>query len=83
MGWTREPTVRPIAASMRDPAAFSLVFGRHFDAIHRYLDRRVGRQVADDLSAETFVRVAALPLGEKGSPNGVRTPCLHLERVVS
>jgi RNA polymerase sigma-70 factor (ECF subfamily) len=45
-----------IAASMTDPAAFSHVFDRHFDAIHRYLYRRVGPQVADELAAETFVQ---------------------------
>jgi hypothetical protein len=30
------------------------VFDRHFDAIHRYLRRRVGKATADDLASETF-----------------------------
>jgi RNA polymerase sigma factor (sigma-70 family) len=34
---------------------FGLVFDRHFAGIHRYLHRRVGRALADDLAAETFV----------------------------
>jgi hypothetical protein len=37
-----------------DPRRFELVFERHFDSIHRYLARRVGRDLADDLAAETF-----------------------------
>jgi len=31
-----------------------LIFDRHFVAIHRYLHRRVGRELAEDLAAETF-----------------------------
>ena len=30
------------------------VFERHFDAIHRFLHRRLGRDLADELAAETF-----------------------------
>jgi RNA polymerase sigma factor (sigma-70 family) len=41
-------------ASRSDPAAFRAVFDRHFDAIHRYLARRVGVDLADELAAETF-----------------------------
>jgi RNA polymerase sigma factor (sigma-70 family) len=44
-----------IAASRDEPMLFSTVFDRHFAAVHRYLARRVGRQVADDLAASTFV----------------------------
>jgi RNA polymerase sigma-70 factor (ECF subfamily) len=43
-----------IAASVRDPRAFVAVFERHFREIHRYLARRVGTQLADDLAAEVF-----------------------------
>ena len=39
--------------------AFVAIFERHFDAIHRYLRRRVGRDLADDLAAETFARAYA------------------------
>jgi RNA polymerase sigma factor (sigma-70 family) len=43
-----------IAASLDEPALFDLVFRRHFPSIHRYLRRRVGLQLADELAAETF-----------------------------
>jgi RNA polymerase sigma-70 factor (ECF subfamily) len=43
-----------IQRSEVDPEAFVAVFERHFDAIHRYLHRRVGRDLADELAAETF-----------------------------
>ena len=43
-----------IALSRDEPEQFSVVFDRHFEAVHRYLHRRVGRQLADDLSAEAF-----------------------------
>jgi RNA polymerase sigma factor (sigma-70 family) len=43
-----------IAASLVEPARFAELFDRHFPAIHRYLRRRVGAELADDLAAETF-----------------------------
>ena len=43
-----------IATSESDPSRFGEIFDRHFPAIHRYVHRRVGRQLADDLAAETF-----------------------------
>jgi RNA polymerase sigma factor (sigma-70 family) len=43
-----------IEASRRNPGSFAVVFERHFVAVHRYLTRRVGMQLADDLAAETF-----------------------------
>jgi RNA polymerase sigma factor (sigma-70 family) len=45
-----------IAASLSEPRAFVVVFDRHFDAIHRYLRRRVGSQIADELASETFAQ---------------------------
>lgn len=33
---------------------FATIFDRHYDAVHRYLARRVGPDLADDLAAETF-----------------------------
>jgi DNA-directed RNA polymerase specialized sigma24 family protein len=45
-----------IAASLSEPNAFADVFDRHFDAIHRYLRRRVGSQIADELASETFAQ---------------------------
>jgi len=43
-----------VARSLSDPGAFGVIFDRHFDAVHAYLARRVGRSVADDLAASTF-----------------------------
>ncbi len=51
-----------ISRSLVEPAAFALLFDRHYDAIHRYLARRVGWDIADDLTAETF----ATALGARG-----------------
>ena len=44
-----------IARSLSVPDAFGVLFDRHFDAVHRYLARRVGRERADDLASQTFV----------------------------
>lgn len=44
-----------ILSSHAEPARFAEIFDRHFGAIHRYLVRRVGGQLAEDLAAETFV----------------------------
>ncbi len=43
-----------IARSIARPDAFSAIFDRHFRAVHRYLSRRVGRELADDLASATF-----------------------------
>lgn len=44
-----------IAASAVTPADFAAIFDRHFDAVHGYLQRRIGPDLADELSAETFL----------------------------
>ncbi len=44
-----------ISASTCAPAGFAAIFDRHFDAVHGYLQRRVGRDLADELSAQTFL----------------------------
>lgn len=44
-----------IGASLADPRSFGLVFERHFDAVHGYLRRRLGEQLADELAAQTFL----------------------------
>jgi RNA polymerase sigma-70 factor (ECF subfamily) len=44
-----------IAASLADPRAFGVIFERHFAAIHGYLRRRLDRQLADELAAQTFL----------------------------
>jgi RNA polymerase sigma-70 factor, ECF subfamily len=43
-----------IARSLTQPRAFEAVFHRHFVVIHRYLARRLGEDLAEELAAETF-----------------------------
>jgi len=44
-----------IRRSRQDPESFAAIFDRHAPHIQRYLARRLGREVADDLVAETFL----------------------------
>ncbi|MFB4280747.1 MULTISPECIES: RNA polymerase sigma factor [unclassified Nonomuraea] len=44
-----------IRRSWREPEQFAAVFDRHYDGIHAYADRRLGRSLADDVAAETFL----------------------------
>ncbi|MGN6378873.1 MAG: RNA polymerase sigma factor [Gaiellales bacterium] len=44
-----------IARSLEHAERFGVVFDRHFPAIHRYVRRRAGREVADDVAVDTFV----------------------------
>jgi RNA polymerase sigma factor (sigma-70 family) len=39
----------------REPTDFAAVFDRHFDAVFGYLQRRIGRDLAEELAAETFL----------------------------
>lgn len=52
-----EPTLdsEAISASIRAPVGFATIFDRHFDAVHAYLQRRAGADLADELSAQTFL----------------------------
>jgi RNA polymerase sigma factor (sigma-70 family) len=45
-----------IERSLTEPAAFELIFERHYGAIYRYLARRLGIDTAGDLAAEVFLR---------------------------
>lgn len=45
---------RAIWSSLRDPEAFTYVFDRHFAAVYRYIARRAGRDVAEELASQTF-----------------------------
>jgi RNA polymerase sigma factor (sigma-70 family) len=42
--------------SLDDPRAFGAIFERHFDDLRRYLVRRAGTALGDELASETFVR---------------------------
>jgi RNA polymerase sigma factor (sigma-70 family) len=45
-----------IERSLKEPEHFEVVFERHFATIHRYLRRRVGAEIAQELAAETFLQ---------------------------
>jgi RNA polymerase sigma-70 factor (ECF subfamily) len=52
-----QPTDAELIVDARSrPAAFAAVFDRHYDAIHGFLQARVGRSLADDLASETFLQ---------------------------
>ncbi|MDG4785149.1 RNA polymerase sigma factor [Micromonospora sp. WMMD1102] len=44
-----------IERSVRDPESFAVIFDRHAPYVHRYLARRLGAGIADDLVGETFL----------------------------
>jgi RNA polymerase sigma-70 factor, ECF subfamily len=44
-----------IERSIREPAAFALVYDRHASEIFRFAARRLGRQAAEDVMADTFL----------------------------
>jgi RNA polymerase sigma factor (sigma-70 family) len=52
----RSADSRTIAESLRRPPAFEAVFTRHYEAVHRYAQRRVGVDAADEIAAETFLQ---------------------------
>jgi RNA polymerase sigma factor (sigma-70 family) len=55
MSGTEEDDAAVIETSTREPARFGTIFDRHGPHIYRYLERRLGREFADDLTAETFL----------------------------
>jgi RNA polymerase sigma factor (sigma-70 family) len=76
-----------ISASTATPADFAAIFDRHFGAVHAYLQRRIGRDLADELSAETFLIAFDGRAGYDASrPNarpwlfGIATNLLHRHR---
>lgn len=48
-----------LRASLADPGRFSVVFDRYFAPVHRFVARRVGRDIADDLAATVFAEAFA------------------------
>lgn len=44
-----------IQASWQAPERFAEIYDAYFVEIHKYVERRLGRDIADDLAAETFV----------------------------
>ncbi len=49
-----------IAASLDEPETFAELVRRHHAPIHRYIARRVGVDLADDLAADTFATAFAV-----------------------
>jgi RNA polymerase sigma factor (sigma-70 family) len=58
-----------IAASFEDPESFAEVFDRHFPPLHRFVRRRVGRELAEDIAAETFAVAFRQRSRYDGSPD--------------
>jgi RNA polymerase sigma-70 factor (ECF subfamily) len=52
----RDTDALAISRSLTDPEQFEVLFDRHFASIHRYLRRRVGSELAQELAAETFLQ---------------------------
>ncbi|MCO6007399.1 sigma-70 family RNA polymerase sigma factor [Actinoallomurus purpureus] len=50
-----ETDAEVIEVSLREPERFAVLYDRHHPTIHRYIARRLGRDEADDLMAETFL----------------------------
>jgi RNA polymerase sigma-70 factor (ECF subfamily) len=48
-----------IASSLERPGDFGVIFERHFAAIHRYVARRLGSGLADDVAATVFAEAFA------------------------
>jgi RNA polymerase sigma factor (sigma-70 family) len=46
---------RLLESSVREPDRFTLIFDRYFPQVHSYVARRLGSDLADDLSSETFL----------------------------
>jgi RNA polymerase sigma-70 factor (ECF subfamily) len=44
-----------ICASLTSPEEFAAIFDRHVEAIHAYLQRRLGRELADEIGSQTFL----------------------------
>jgi RNA polymerase sigma factor (sigma-70 family) len=76
-----------IAGSLERPESFAGIFDRHYQAVHRYLARRVPSAQADDLASMTFVvaferRASFRPESTSARPwlLGIATNLMH-ERV--
>jgi RNA polymerase sigma factor (sigma-70 family) len=52
----RRSDATAVRTSLVSPQAFAVVFERHFDAVYGYAQRRVGRDLAEEIASETFTR---------------------------
>lgn len=44
-----------IARSVRHPETFAVIFDRYFAEVHRYVERRLGTEAADEIASDTFL----------------------------
>ncbi|MFJ9627599.1 RNA polymerase sigma factor [Streptomyces sp. NPDC101175] len=65
-----------VAASLDEPERFAVLFDRHAPTIHQYVARRLGRDTADDITAETFLTAFRIRARYDSGRAGVR-PWLH------
>ncbi|TYB48396.1 RNA polymerase sigma factor [Actinomadura chibensis] len=65
-----------IVGSWRRPEEFAAIFDRYYAEIHRYVDRRLGPDIADDIAAETFL-VAFRSRGKFQPESGSARPWLY------
>ena len=65
-----------IEQSWAEPARFAEVFDRYYGEIHGYAARRLGRSLADDVAAETFL-VAFRRRGSYDAAHPVARPWLY------
>lgn len=77
-----------IAGSLRDPVVFGELFSRHAARLHRYVARRAGDAVADDVTSETFLiafeRRARFDLDREDAGPwlfGIATNLIHRHRI--
>ncbi|MER6347902.1 RNA polymerase sigma factor [Streptomyces sp. NPDC001595] len=75
-GDTADDDAALIAASLDRPEHFAALFDRHAPAVHRYVARRLGRDAADDVTAETFLTAFRIRARFDADRAGVR-PWLH------
>jgi RNA polymerase sigma factor (sigma-70 family) len=54
-GHVPESDAKLIQSSWREPERFAEIYDAYFVDVHKYVERRLGRDVADDLAAETFL----------------------------
>ena len=75
-----------VARSLEESTAFEPIFDRHFSAVHVYLHRRAGRDLADELAAETFALAFSQRASFRGSGSalpwlyGIATNLLRRQR---
>jgi len=80
------PDSELVARSLESSIAFEPIFDRHFSAIHVYLHRRAGRDLADELAAETFALAFSQRASFRGSGSalpwlyGIATNLLRRQR---